>query len=372
MRRLAASVVLMVATAAACAPGAGAAPALAAAVHVARACFSAAGPDGKSYNIFARRYTAGAATAARSAPAIVLVHGVASTADIWDLTPRWSVARRLAAAGYVVFTYDRLGYRYSPYPDPSALTVSAQQVVLHDIVSALHTKSYKTGSCSGPRAAFSTKKVAIVGHSGGGFIVSSYPGRFHDVAAMVQANAPSGLASTSPAGNAAILSATAPAPHGAQDDVFGPVGDASLDGPAPTPIDNYTYAPGPARASCEEFDLWRPGAVPAAATPLCNPANDVGTPAAETASYPTQALQTNPKLIAQTGTIPVLLAGTDHDAVMPGNANMLEYSAWRERCSCDVSHFILNNTGHAFMAHQSLPSWITHVTTWLRTKDLKP
>jgi pimeloyl-ACP methyl ester carboxylesterase len=214
--------------------------------------------------------------------------------------------------------------------------------------------------------------VAIVGHSGGGFIVSSYPGRYHDVVAMVQANAPSGIPSTTPAGNAAIVSATAAPAHGAQDDVFGPIGDASHDGPAPAPVEGYDYAPGPARAPCEEFDFWRAGADRAAATALCNPAKAQGTPTGETGSYATQALQVNPKLIAKTGKIPVLLAGADHDGIMPGDANALELSGWREHCGCSVSQFILKNTGHAFMAHTSLPTWVANVTRWLKAHHITP
>ena len=53
----------------------------------------------------------------RSPPAIVLVHGIASSTENWDFSPTWSVARALASAGYVVFSYDRLGYARSDYFD---------------------------------------------------------------------------------------------------------------------------------------------------------------------------------------------------------------------------------------------------------------
>jgi dienelactone hydrolase len=64
----------------------------------------------------------------------------------------------------------------------------------------------------------------------------------------------------------------------------------------------------------------------------------------------------NTGLIRKTGKIPVLLAGADHDTIMPGDANALELSAWQENCRCDVSQFVLTDTGHAFMAHRSLPN----------------
>lgn len=73
------------------------------------------------------------------------------------------------------------------------------------------------------------------------------------------------------------------------------------------------------------------------------------TPRGETASFVDQALAST-TLIGQPGTIPVLLAGADHDAVMRGDANALELSAWQENCGCDASQFVLENTRHAFMA----------------------
>ena len=69
--------------------------------------------------------------------AIVLVHGVSPAHEYWDLRPDFSVARNLAAAGYTVFSYDRLGWGRSHYDRPEGghrLTVSAAQSMLHEIV----------------------------------------------------------------------------------------------------------------------------------------------------------------------------------------------------------------------------------------------
>jgi pimeloyl-ACP methyl ester carboxylesterase len=41
---------------------------------------------------------------------IVLVHGAGPSHHYWDLRPDFSIARNLAAAGYLAITYDRLGY----------------------------------------------------------------------------------------------------------------------------------------------------------------------------------------------------------------------------------------------------------------------
>jgi pimeloyl-ACP methyl ester carboxylesterase len=345
-------------------------------VAVSTTCFSAAGPDGKPIAIFGRRFTVGKPTA--KTPAIILVHGVATNADYWDITRSQSVARRLARAGYVVIAYDRPGYRYSRYTGAGggdALTVSANQAVLHDLIQQVHRGTYRVRAygttCDrlvGKRTAYRTRRVAIIGHSGGGFIASTYPARYHDVVAMVQADAPSGV--TAKDGNAAILSSTAPPAHGAMDDQFGVIGDSSRDDitrPAPA---GYYY-PNPDRAACEEFNFWRTGTVRTAATRLCNPVFFDPIPNGETGSYVAQAIENN-SLITKTGNIPVLLAGADHDGIMPGDANKLELEAWQQHCGCRVSQFIVTNTGHAFAAHTSLPTWIHRVVTWLRGQHPKP
>ena len=73
----------------------------------------------------------------------------------------------------------------------------------------------------------------------------------------------------------------------------------------------------------------------------------------------------------RTGDIPVLLAAADHDGIMPGDANALELSAWQEQCGCDVSQFVLTDTGHAFMGHWSLRRWTSEVVGWLRDHGVR-
>src|SRR3954453_1548501 len=154
-------------------------------------CFAVTDPSGGTSTLFGRRYTDGAVRPA--APAIVLVHGIASSADNWDFSPTWSVARALASAGYVVYAYDRLGYARSPYAVPGggyALTTSAQRDVLHQVWAAVKTGGYFTAAGPGCGGATSpgtmrSASVAIIGHSAGGWVVAGYPGTYHDVAAMI-------------------------------------------------------------------------------------------------------------------------------------------------------------------------------------------
>src|SRR3979411_2875146 len=71
--------------------------AAAAKLQISTTCFTAAGPDGKPYTIYGQRFAAG--TPKPSTPAIVLVHGVASSTRTWDLTPGGSVARGVRCGG---------------------------------------------------------------------------------------------------------------------------------------------------------------------------------------------------------------------------------------------------------------------------------
>ena len=152
---------------------------------------------------------------------------------------------------------------------------------------------------------------------------------------------------------------------------YGPIGDAWTDGahpPLPGPGYAFDFA---TRTACEDFNFWRPGAVKNAATLICDPTNAIATPAGEAASFVDQAIANTP-LIKQTGDTPVLLAAADHDGIMPGEANALERSAWREQCGCDVSQFVLKDTGHAFMAHWSLRQWTAKIARWLRQNEQHP
>ena len=86
-------------------------------VKVATVCFNVTNPAGGQSTLYGLRYTDTGRPVDPSTPAIVLVHGIASSTENWDFSPTWSVARALAAAGYVVYSYDRLGYAKSSYID---------------------------------------------------------------------------------------------------------------------------------------------------------------------------------------------------------------------------------------------------------------
>lgn len=320
------------------------------ALRIESVCFSVTNPAGTRSVLYGQRFTERRVSS--RTPAIVLVHGVASSTQNWDYSPRWSVARSLARAGYVVISYDRLGYAKSSYFDHPGggltLTISVQRGLLHQVVREVKTGRYTTtrgNDCSAPQrpSRLSNHTVVIIGHSAGGWVVAGYPGEYHDVAAMVQADI-----------TAATPLATGPDTH--------PMVD-------PDHLDYLQFFG--SSQDCAAFDIYAPGAVPSVARLACTPPF-VDSPLGELSNIPAIYTENIP-LIKQIGpTIPVLLTSGDHDVIVPpANANA-ELAFYQANCGCDVSQLILPNTGHLFMAHRSLPIWVHHVVHWLRAHGIDP
>ena len=185
-------------------------------------CLPVTNPAGGRSLLYGQRFTDGRVSPLT--PAIVLVHGIASSTENWDFSPTWSVARALASAGYVVFSYDRLGYAKSSwYSQPGGgylLTTQAHRSMLHDVVSDVKTGDYgitSNGDCSGATTPGNTQNrtVVIIGHSAGGWVVAGYPGEYHDVAAMIQTDisGSAGGSGTSPLGGSSSGGGFTPDPN---------------------------------------------------------------------------------------------------------------------------------------------------------------
>jgi pimeloyl-ACP methyl ester carboxylesterase len=311
-------------------------------------CFSVTNPAGSRSTLFGQRFTDGRVTS--STPAIVLVHGIASSTENWDFSPTWSAARALAAAGYVVISYDRLGYAKSSYFDHPqgglTLTTAVQRNVLHQLVGEVKTGGYTTtpgDDCSAPQrpSELNNPTVVIIGHSAGGWVVAGYPGQYHDVAAMVQAD---------------ITAAT-------------PLASGQGGGFTPDPAHPDYFQFFQTRQNCETFNLYLPGAVSYVADFACTPPF-LDSPFAEITGV-TQTYAENARLIGKIGPgIPVLLTSGDRDMIVPPANAKAEFDYYKSNCGCDVSQLILPDTGHLFMAHRSLPIWVDYVVHWLRARGI--
>jgi pimeloyl-ACP methyl ester carboxylesterase len=313
------------------------------------ACFPVVNPQGTRSVLYGQHFSDGT-IALRKTPVIVLVHGIASSTEDWDLSRTWSVARALASAGYPVVSYDRLGYAKSTYKAGSGttLTTAVQRQLLHQVVADVKTGKYAltdNSNCSNPGDlnTIPGAKVVVVGHSAGGLVVAGYPGQYHDVAAIVQAD----ISASKP---------TTPAPGGSVN-------------PPPGHVDYFQFFR--TRQDCETFNAFTPGVVRYVLNIACAPPS-VLSPVGEVTGLD-QAYADNATYIPKIGSlIPVLLTSGAQDTTDPPAAANQDFAYYRSHCHCSVSQYVLPNTGHLFMAHRSLPAWIQHVVTWLSAHQLKP
>jgi pimeloyl-ACP methyl ester carboxylesterase len=324
-------------------------------MRVSSVCLPVTNPAGGRSLLYGQRFTDGPVSP--STPAIVLVHGIASSTANWDSSPTWSVARALASAGYVVFSYDRLGYAKSSYYAQTSggftLTTSAHRSMLHDVVGDVKTGGYRitaSGECSGETVPGDTsdRMVAIIGHSAGGWIVAGYPGEYHDVAAMIQADI-SGSAGGSPSS---------------------PLGSFSSGGSfTPDPLHPDYFQFFQTMQNCLDFDTYTPGVVQYVAKPVCTPPF-LDSPFGEILDLGAKYAQ-NDAYIAMIGrSIPVLLTSGEQDTTDPPSSANADYAYYKAHCGCDVTHLLLPNTAHLFMVHTSLSTWVDDVVNWLTARGV--
>jgi pimeloyl-ACP methyl ester carboxylesterase len=327
-------------------------------MRMATVCFAVTNPAGGQSTLYGLRYTDGSDWVRPSTPAIVLVHGIASSTENWDFSPTWSVARALAAAGYVVYSYDRLGYAKSSYfSQPGGgytLTTAAHRAELHQIVGEVQSGDYTTtrgADCSAPQRPSDVRdrRVVIVGHSAGGWIVAGYPGTYHDVAAMIQADI-DGSGAQPPAGT-----------------------------PTPPPSTGGGFTPDPAhpdyfeffqtRQNCEDFNTYPPGEVAYVVQIACTPPF-LDSPFGEITDLATLFPANDAAISAIGPSIPVLLTSGEEDTTDPPVDADADAAYYKQHCGCDVSQVLLPDTAHLFMVHQSLPIWLNDVVGWLDAKGI--
>src|SRR5260370_2209505 len=142
-------------------------------------CFSVKnGTDVNSFSVTGTLFHRGRYTSVSKV--ILLNHGTASNRGQWDggaagdASPQ--IARLLASAGYVVITYDRLGFGQSVYAgDPRTLTQFNSGLMMHQRITHTRTGTFtrtrvseddhSTAACpTGTQASFGIATVIIGGH----------------------------------------------------------------------------------------------------------------------------------------------------------------------------------------------------------------
>lgn len=324
-------------------------------MNVVSVCLPVTNPAGGQTLLYGQRFTDGPVSPLT--PAIVLVHGIASSTENWDFSPTWSVARALASAGYVVFSYDRLGYAKSGwYSQPGGgylLTTQAHRSMLHDVVSDVKTGDYgitSTGDCSAATTPGSTQNrtVVIIGHSAGGWVVAGYPGEYHDVAAMIQTDisGSAGGSGTSPLG-----------------------GSSSGGGFTPDPNHPDYFEFFQTTQDCLDFNTYTPGVVQYVANIACTPPF-LDSPYGEIADLGAMYAENDAYIDMIGPSIPVLLTSGEEDTTDPPSSADADYNYYKTYCGCDVAQLLLPNTAHLFMVHRSLPTWVDYVVNWLTAHGL--
>jgi pimeloyl-ACP methyl ester carboxylesterase len=324
-------------------------------MNVASVCLPVTNPQGGQSLLYGQRFSDGPVSG--QTPAIVLVHGIASSTENWDFSPTWSVARALASAGYVVFSYDRLGYAKSSYFDHPgggySLTTAEHRAMLHDVVGDVKTGGYRltaSGDCAGTTTAAGTKNptVVIIGHSAGGWVVAGYPGQYHDVAAMIQ---------TDISGSAGGSSSS-------------PLGGSSSGGgftPDSSHPDYFQFFQ--TTQNCFDFNTYTPGVVAYVANIACTPPF-LDSPYGEITDLGAMYAQNDADIAMIGPSIPVLLSSGDHDTTDPPSSADADYSYYKAHCGCEVTQLMLPNTAHLFMVHRSLASWVDYVVNWLGARGI--
>jgi pimeloyl-ACP methyl ester carboxylesterase len=123
-------------------------------------------------------------TAARRRRAVTLyLHGLGFGEFFWNFkqVPGYDYAAAQGRAGHVSVVIDRIGYESSGHPDGNQTCLGSQADTAHQVVQSLRSGKY--GTEGGKSVRF--KKVALAGHSVGGFIADIEAYSFKDVDALI-------------------------------------------------------------------------------------------------------------------------------------------------------------------------------------------
>ncbi len=144
--------------------------------------------DGRTYTV--KGHLIGPAdrlNAGNRQAAALYVHGLGYGEFFWNYkgVPGYDYAGQQAAQrGLVSVVIDRLGYGESGKPDGNQVCYGSEADYLNQIVTQLRSGDY---TASGKPARLGFKRVALVGHSAGGFMVEAAASSYQNVDALITA-----------------------------------------------------------------------------------------------------------------------------------------------------------------------------------------
>jgi pimeloyl-ACP methyl ester carboxylesterase len=343
---------------------------------------------------------------------VVLVHGVNTWSRFWDLRPSFSIARKLAAEGFLVFAYDMLGTGNSTYPYPlrATLTLGGQQVMLHEIIEQVRGHAVlrpgEPNPCARSRSLGVGLRpiVALVGHSAGTFLVQGYPGLYSGadpgrVNAIVLASIPLCPGLGSPCAQTYLQRTEnnqgREISFFLDDGAYQPyLAARSLLPPPCHPAfllcvgGTVSGTLSPPTGQCKinvDFLLWEQAtSADADLSDVCNPAGIETWPSLEwdnpgitdvTHRLPFGALASGDLSNAPRG-FPVLFTWTDHDGFDASNARFdpaeeqanqaVAVKAAKQASPADITSWTEQDAGHAIELAATMPTWVSEVASWLR------
>lgn len=292
--------------------------------------------DGKTYEV--KGHIVGpAAKLASTGPkaAALYVHGLSYGEFFWNFkgAPGYNYAAQQATdAGLISVAIDRLGYGASGKPDGNQVCYGSEADYLHQIVNQLRSGQYGAGSAAtGPTFG----KIALVGHSAGGFMAEATASSYKNVDALITAgfsNAPTGAAVVT-----AFLQNTIDCYTGA------------------LPNHYAFFGKTPADFQAGHFFNAEP-AVQAAVTAVRTP-----DPCGDTASViPSVLIDV---LSNNSIKVPTLIVNGGNDAFFPPPDGDLEKSLFLG--NPDVTQTTIPQTGHAVTFGRTAPQFRATVANWL-------
>lgn len=284
---------------------------------------------------------------------IVAVHGFVNDRNVWDggiLGPdEDSYARTLANAGYVVMTYDRLGYGQSKINGLGAGFTIDSDVQLQNLRDIIIQIKNGSNSCSSTKFRFN--KIILIGHSGGAAIIESYATLYHDVAAIIPM-APPSFGVNAEFNNTIINNWVIPQINNGNDYVT-------------------MFPPGPNGISqdCIYFFFDPSNTNPKISNTYCSNKNLMTSPSGEYITA--QAFWEKTYMLVPNieKNLPVLLVLADNDLLFNEFQNM-EINYWRQYCKCNLS-ILRTETGHMLMFHRSSKDTIEYIIDWLHDNDIR-
>jgi pimeloyl-ACP methyl ester carboxylesterase len=277
-------------------------------------------PDesGAPHTIVGYRYE----TFCQSPTAVLLMHGLSYTKEAWDV-PGYSVAQKIAEAGYAVFAIDRLGYGESKLKNGYDVTHLGYADMARQIVEQLRKQGFS--------------HVVLGGHSAGAGTTELEAGLFGGVDAII--------------------------PMGWHHRPSNQLGQDFFTGDYPRAAQaDYEYFLGTPEHRAEMF--YTPSADPAVVAADTKAA--VKTPSGEIFSIGAQPS----RLVVGKIKVPVFLQFGDSDRLF--EVQYAQMHAEEFRSSPSVTIDIVKDAGHTFMLTKNGPAGTDRMVNWLRSRPETP